>query len=130
MAHYAEIDTNDIVLRVLVVNNEQEQDEHGNDDEAKGVAYLQSLFGANTRWVRTSYHGNTRKRYAGAGMKYDAALDAFIPSQPYPSWTLNSATADWDAPTPKPVSEDNFYTWDEATLSWVAHPNTAKDAKP
>ena len=130
MAHYAELDEHNVVLRVLVVRNEDEQDEHGKDDEAKGIAYLQSLFGANTRWVRTSYHGNIRTRYAGAGMTYDATIDAFLTPKPFASWILNPGNNEWEAPVPMPRAANNneYYTWDETTLSWVAHPETVKDA--
>jgi hypothetical protein len=129
MAHYAELDEHDVVLRVLVVRNEDEQDEHGDDSEEKGIAYLQSIFGANTRWMRTSYHGNIRKRFASSGMTYHSDIDAFALPQPYKSWTLNKATAEWEAPIPKPVPKNfEFYVWDEATLSWVVQPLQSKDA--
>ena len=127
MAHYAEIDENNIVLRVIVVRNEEEQDAAGNDDEKRGIAFCQSLFGEDTRWVRTSYHGHIRTRYAGIGDTYREDLDAFVPPQPYPSWILNEATAQWQAPTPLPTDPNNYYTWDEATQSWIAHPYPTAD---
>ena len=75
MAHFAELDANDIVTRVVVVNN-SEIIENGVESEAKGIAFLQSLYG-HCRWVQTSYNGNIRGRYAEVGMKYDSVADTF-----------------------------------------------------
>lgn len=79
-------------------------------------------------WIQTSYNtrggvhvnGGTplRKNYAGIGYSYDKERDAFIPPQPFPSWTLNEDTCLWEAPTAKP-NDDKPYYWDEATQSWV-----------
>ena len=77
MAHFAEINKDGIVQRVIVVNNTELMD-NGVESEAKGVAFCKSLFGEDTDWVQTSYNGNFRGRYAGAGMKYDAVLDLFV----------------------------------------------------
>jgi hypothetical protein len=116
MAHFAEIDSNNVVLRVIVVANKDTADANGNEVESIGVAFCQRLLGGN--WVQTSYHGNIRKNYAGIGYTYDAAIDAFVPPQPYPSWVLNTDTAQWEAPVPYPT-DGKIYTWDEATQSWV-----------
>jgi hypothetical protein len=116
MAHFAEIDSNNVVLRVIVVANKDTADANGNEVESIGVAFCQRLLGGN--WVQTSYHGNIRKNYAGIGYTYDAAIDAFVPPQPYPSWVLNTNTAQWEAPVPYPT-DGKDYTWDEATQSWV-----------
>jgi hypothetical protein len=117
MAHFAELDPNNIVLRVIVVNNE-DITVNGQESEAKGIAFCRSLFGADTNWAQTSYSGSFRVRYAGIGYTFNAALNAFIPPQPYPSWTLNTTTCDWDPPTPLP-NDGKFYRWDEPTLSWI-----------
>jgi hypothetical protein len=79
-------------------------------------------------WLQTSYntHGGVhknggtplRKNYAGIGYTYDRTRDAFIPPQPFASWTLNETTCLWDAPTPMPI-DDKLYVWDETTTSWV-----------
>ena len=115
MAHFAKLDENNVVLEVHVVhNNELLQD--GVESEAKGVQFLVDLFGGN--WKQTSYNGNIRKNYAGIGYTYDTTRDAFIPPQPFLSWTLNEATCRWDAPTPYPT-DGQFYQWDEPTTSWV-----------
>jgi hypothetical protein len=107
MAHFAELDQNNIVLRVIVVPNEHEAD---------GENWCNNLLGGS--WKQTSYNGNIRARYAGVGYIYDAALDVFIAPQPFPSWALNPDTTEWEAPTPMP-DDGQIYNWDEATLSWV-----------
>ena len=121
MAHFAELDSTNTVLRVVVVGNSDCLDNSGAESEAVGVAFCQSLFGAETRWKQTSYNNRFRKRYAGIGYTYDETLDAFIPPKPYPSWKLNSDTCDWEAPVPYP-NDGNLYSWNEETLSWVPVP--------
>jgi hypothetical protein len=116
MAHFAEIDPNNVVLRVVVVGNKDTSDANGVEKEHIGAAFLEKLLGGT--WVQTSYNGNKRKNYAGAGFTYDAAIDAFVPPKPYPSWVLNNETAQWVAPMPMPT-DGKKYTWDEATQSWV-----------
>jgi hypothetical protein len=114
MAHFAKIE-NGIVTQVIVADQE----------------FIDSgAVGDTTMWIQTSYNtregihvlGGTplRKNYAAVGYSYDEALDAFIPPQPYPSWILNDETCMWNPPTPCPDDVDNSYTWDEATLSWIA----------
>ena len=110
MSHWAEIDENNIVLRVLVGNN-SEPDE--------GEAFMNSLGGT---WVKTSYNGNIRKNYAGIGMSYDAERDAFIAPQPYASWILDEETCRWEAPVAYPT-DGIMYVWDEETTDWKATVN-------
>jgi hypothetical protein len=107
MSHWAEIDENNIVLRVLVGNN-SEPDE--------GEAFMNSLGGT---WVKTSYNGNIRKNYAGIGMSYDAERDAFIAPKPYDSWILDEETCRWEAPVAYPT-DGIMYEWDEETTNWKA----------
>lgn len=116
MAHFAELDANNVVLRVIVVSNENTADVTGVEQESIGVAFCESLFGGT--WKQTSYNGNMRKNYAGIGFAYRADIDAFVPPQPYPSWVLNLDTAQWEAPVPMP-NDGKKYRWDEDTLSWV-----------
>jgi len=117
MAHFAQVDENNVVTQVIVVaNNELLLD--GVENETKGIEFCKSLLGDDTRWVQTSYNGNIRKNYAGIGYTYDPVADHFFAPQPYPSWTLDT-DAKWQAPTPMPVEEEKFFTWDEPTLSWV-----------
>lgn len=116
MAHFAELGPNNEVLRVIVVANKDTSDARGVEKEYIGKAFCERLHGG--RWVQTSYNASFRKHYAGLGFIYDENLDMFIPPQPYPSWTLNQETAEWEAPTPRP--DDEFiYHWDEDTGSWV-----------
>lgn len=116
MAHFAELDANNVVLRVIVVDNKDTADAAGVEKEHIGAAFCERLFGGN--WKQTSYNGNIRKHYAGIGYTYDADMDAFVPPQPYPSWTLD-ADANWQAPVAMPT-DGNKYAWNEANQSWEA----------
>ena len=116
MAHFAQLDENNVVLQVIVVNNSDCLDGNGNESEDVGVAFCQSLLGGN--WKQTSYNGTIRKNYAGIGYQYDSTRDAFISPKPYASWLLTESTCQWDAPVPCPT-DDKMYRWDEATTSWV-----------
>lgn len=118
MAHFAEIDENNIVLRVLVIPDEEED---------RGQDFLANDLQLGGTWLKTSYNtragvhilGGTpyRKNYAGIGFTYDVSRDAFIPPQPFPSWLLNEETANWYPPVPHP-EDDNYYNWNEENLSW------------
>lgn len=120
MAHFAELDINNIVLRVLVVPDDQE---HRGEDYLKYDIEL-----GGHRWLKTSYNTRggvhvlggfpIRKNYAGIGYMYDFNRDAFIPPRPYPSWTLNETTCLWDPPIPKP-NDGKLYYWSEELLNWV-----------
>jgi hypothetical protein len=76
MAHFAEIDENDIVIKVIVVNNDVIFDENNIENEKIGIDFCRNLFGG--RWVQTSYNNSFRKQFAGVGMKYDSDLDQFV----------------------------------------------------
>lgn len=115
MAHFAEIDQFGKVKRVIVVSNADTSDASGVEKEHIGAAFCERLFGGT--WKQTSYNGNFRKNYAGIGYSYDANIDAFVPPQPFASWTLNNVTAQWQAPTPMPT-DGKRYSWDESTTSW------------
>ena len=117
MAHFAKIETG-IVVTVEVLNNEVILDENNVEQESLGIAFIHNLYNDNTTvWVQTSYNSNFRKNYAGIGHTYDETRDAFYAPQPYPSWTLNETTCQWEAPTPYP--DEGNYTWNEDTLSWI-----------
>ena len=116
MAHFAELDNNNIVQRVIVVANKDTADANGVEQEWIGEAFCVKLFGGT--WKQTSYNGNIRKNYAGIGYAYRPDIDAFVAPQPYPSWTLN-ADAQWQAPVPYP-NDGQMHRWDEPTQSWVA----------
>lgn len=115
MAHFAQLNEQNIVTQVIVVANEELLDS-GIESEAKGIAFCQSLFGG--KWKQTSYNGNIRKNYAGIGYIYDSQRDAFIPPQPYPSWILVEETCNWTAPVVYPT-DGKMYQWDEATTNWI-----------
>jgi hypothetical protein len=127
MAHFAELDSNNIVIRVLVVRNIDITDENGQEQEQLGIAFLQKLFGG--RWIKTSYntHKNThlengipfRGNFAGKNYVYDPFNDVFYPpAGPFPSWTLNRTTWQWVAPVPYP-SDKKIYDWNEDTCTWI-----------
>jgi len=113
MSHFAQIDENNIVTRVIVI--EQDVVDTG-------------LFGDPNSWIQTSYNtyggvhtqGGTplRKNYAGIGYTYDSIRDAFISPKPYNSWVLNEDSCLYEAPTPMPT-DDKIYSWDEDTTSWI-----------
>jgi hypothetical protein len=117
MAHFAKIGLNNIVTDVLVVANRETMDSNGVEHESIGVEFLKNLTGHET-WIQTSYNGNIRKNYAGVGYTYDSQRDAFIPPQPYPSWTLVEETCNWTAPVLYPA-DGKQYSWDEATTNWI-----------
>ena len=117
MAHFAELDENNVVTRVIVVANEELLVD-GIESEAKGIEFCKSLFGNDTNWAQTSYNATMRKNYAGSGYSFDLERDAFITPKPFASWVLDEETCNWDAPVAHP-EDDKFYNWDEDTLSWV-----------
>ena len=108
MSHWAEIDENNIVIRVTVGDNNDP-----NGDE--GYQWLIDNLGG--RWIKTSYNNNIRKQYAGIGFYYDEENDVFIQPKPFESWTLDE-NFDWQPPVQKP--EVGFHIWNEETLSWEA----------
>jgi len=116
MANFAELVSNTVVLRVIVVENSDTSSADGTEKEYIGAAYCERLFGG--RWVQTSYNGSIRGRYAGAGMIYNEEHNVFTGVKPYPSWVFDSTTKDWAAPTAKP-NDGKQYDWSESTLSWV-----------
>ena len=132
MAHFCQLDENNVVTQVIVVSNDDIKDNTGTEVESIGVAFCQKLLGADTNWKQTSYNSSMRVRYAGIGYSYNAELDAFVAPQPFASWTLDSETADWVSPlgaapalTDEEVEARSFYRWDEDayqadnTTGWV-----------
>lgn len=117
MAHFAELDENNIVLRVIVVNNSVITDENGKEDEAIGIAFCKDLLGAETNWVQCSYNSSFRYNYPGKYYTYDAIKDAFYAPKPYNSWVLNQKNFTWEAPIPYPKDGKNYY-WNENRREW------------
>lgn len=120
MAHFAQLDEENIVQQVIVVNNETIENLSYPQSEPIGIEFCQSLFGGTTKWKQTSYNANFRKNYAGVGFAYDTARNAFIAPKPFNSWLLNEDTCKWEAPIPMPDT-GGPYIWDEASQSWIAH---------
>jgi hypothetical protein len=123
MAHFAELDNNNIVLRVVVVGN----DCVPSDEHIDGETWCINFFKGGT-WKQTSYNNNFRKQYAGINYTYDAAKNKFISPQPYSSWSLD-ANDDWQAPVTYPTDTDDgadpvvweyIISWDEDNLRWTA----------
>jgi hypothetical protein len=106
MSHWAEIDDNNVVIRILVGDNNDP-----NNDE--GYQWLVDNLGG--RWIQTSYNNNFRKQYAEVGGCYDENNDVFISKKPFSSWKLDE-NLDWQAPKTKP---NGFFYWDEDNLEWV-----------
>lgn len=117
MAHFAQLNNDNQVIQVIVVNNSECLDENGQESEATGVKFCQTLF-PNTVWKQTSYNNKIRKNYAGLGFTYDPNRDAFIPPKPYNSWILDETSCQWQAPVPMP-SDGKIYAWDEDNTSWA-----------
>ncbi len=114
MAHFAQLDDNNIVLNVYPVSNEILDLEN---EEESGIDFLIEWSGGHTYWKQTSYNANFRKNYAGIGFTYDEARDAFIPPKPFPSWSLDENLCQWVPPTPRPI--DGFWYWSESELDWL-----------
>jgi len=102
MAHFAKLNNNTVTEVIVAEKN-----------------FINSgLVGDEFLWVQTSYNSNFRKNYAGVGMTYDKTRDAFIHTKPYPSWTLNESTCNWEAPVAYP-DDGKMDTWNEETTNWV-----------
>ena len=140
MAHFAQLDENNIVTQVIVVGNDDCSDSNGTESESIGVAFCQKLMGADTNWKQTSYNKNMRGNYAGIGYTYMenvatlgvGSTDIFITPQPHASWTVGVATASWYPPAnpgsqPALTDEEReagkYYVWNES--NYQSDPATA-----
>ena len=122
MAHYAELDSNNVVKQVIVVSNADTSTAQGEEKESIGIAFCERLLGGI--WVKTSYNAKIRKNYAGIGYTYYKDRDAFISPKPYASWVLDENTCRWNAPVALPSDAGQgdppkMYTWNEETVNWV-----------
>ena len=115
MAHFAELNSDNIVTRVLVLDNDMITVD-GAEVESQGVQILTDLHGGT--WKQTSYNASFRKNFAAIGYEYDEDLDAFIPLKPYDSWVLNTSTCQWDAPVDHP-DDGTMCEWDEENEQWI-----------
>ena len=107
MAHFAELDDNQVVLRVIVVDNDNEDD---------GETWCKNLLGG-IAWKQTSYNKKFRKNYAGIGFTYDPDKDVFLPPKPFSKWVLDETKWVWKAPTDYP-DDGKFYSWNDNKGEW------------
>ena len=115
MAHFAQLNADNVVTKVIVIANEEITDSEDVEQEEIGQTFCAALLGGT--WMQTSYNHSFRKNFAGVGFKYDESRDAFIPPQPFASWLLNESTCTWEAPVSIPDNE-NIYIWNEETTNW------------
>tara|TARA_Y100000310_G_C20321003_1_gene640740 strand:- start:1 stop:483 length:483 start_codon:yes stop_codon:yes gene_type:complete len=129
MAHFAELDSSNVVLRVIVIDN-GEVDANGGDESTQAEEYVKNLVPLSENgvvWKQTSYNKNFRKQYAGKGFTYDSVKDVFIQEKPFSAWTLN-ADNEWIAPY-YPANDDyshpisgeatpHYKEWSEANTRW------------
>ena len=125
MAHFAQLNENNIVVWVTHVNNSDLIDENGIEQESLGIQHIHNTIpgSENCTWKQTSYNNNFRGRYASIGCYYDEKSDIFTKIKPFNSWTWNSDTLSWDSPIPRPdkiMNESSVvdHFWNEDTLSW------------
>jgi hypothetical protein len=130
MAHFAQLDENNIVTQVIAVNNDAILN-NGIESEQKGIDFCKSIYGQDTTWIQTSIntlggiHSSgkqpLRKNWAGKGDTYDPIRNAFIKQKPLNSWVLNENTCLWESPIPEPTDGPS-YLWNEETVSWILNP--------
>ncbi len=140
MAHFAKLDSNNLVTQVIVVGNDDITDANGDEVESIGIAFCHKLFGADTNWKQTSYNANQRGNYAGVGYTYMenvatlgvGSTDIFIQQKPYASWTIGVGTATWYPPSPPgpapaltnaEQTAKKYYVWNES--NYQSNPSTA-----
>jgi len=140
MAHFAQLDENNVVTQVIVVSNDDTSDSNGTETESIGVAFCQKLLGADTNWKQTSYNAKMRGNYAGIGYTYMSnvatlgvgSTDVFISQKPYASWTISTTEAQWVPPstpgaapalTDEQTAAGSYYVWNES--NYQSDPATA-----
>lgn len=136
ITHYAQLDSENKVIRVEVVDVLDVTNDDGTRDPK--VSFLKSEFGLDTVWVETFYDGSSRHRYAGIGMTYSSDLDVFIDIKPeqYPSWVLNEETYAYEPPVSEPeltqeqLDNGDLYVWNESTVSWDFVEGPGEDEPP
>lgn len=136
MAHFAELNSSNEVLRVVVISND-DVDANGGDESSTAETFVAGLIPYEENgvaWKQTSYGDNFRKQFAGIGYTYDPSKDKFIAPKPYPSWSLNSSD-DWAAPVTYPnsveISSNKVYvSWDEDNQKWLGETVVQGDPSP
>ena len=126
MAHFAELDNNNLVLRIVVISNDDVNKNGGDQSETAALAVEQIVpFSNGVKWVQCSFNGNFRGKYPGVGFTYDIEKDKFIAPKPYESWTLD-INGTWQSPVAYPsitTYGDNIkfsITWDENEQKWFS----------
>jgi hypothetical protein len=117
MAHYAFLDTENIVTEIIVGKDESNFDWERYYGDLRGQVCKRTSFntiGGVHQLGGTPY----RKNFAGVGFTYNKDKDAFIAPQPFPSWVLNEETCLWEPPTPRPDDITEFYIWNEENQTW------------
>lgn len=122
MAHFAELDSTNTVLRVVVISNEDLLDENGVEQESLGIQVCKSIFGNDTKWVQTSYNNKFRSKYAGIGYTYDEENDVFIAPQPFP-WYILGDHYGWVCPEHLNPVTGEPYTESELLLNRIPKPD-------
>jgi hypothetical protein len=128
MAHFAELDSNNKVLRV-VVGCDTDVAENGGPQSEQAATHFETVVPLSldgVKWIETSYDGSFRRQYASIDGYYDPDQDVFISEKPYPSWILNSDKI-WEAPVPRPAEHSPLSTWDEDNQTWVDYTPTPEE---
>lgn len=120
MAHFAQLDENNVVVQVIVVGNEDIKDENGVESEEIGIQFCKNLLGEDTNWKQCSYNRSFRKNFPGAGTSYDPVRDAFIFPKPFESWILDEDKCEWIPPVPRPEGIDPWL-WNEEAGAWYLY---------
>ena len=121
MAHFAELNSNNVVQRVIVVHNNELLDEHGVEQEQNGIDFCVAHYGGT--WIQTSYNNTFRGKLAIIGETYDPILNVFIPFKPFDSWSFDVSLCAWMPPILPPPDEKGFgWIWDENSQGWVKVP--------
>ena len=119
MAHFAELNSSNEVLRVIVVSND-DVNANGGEQHADAETFVTTIVPHGTggvAWKQCSYNHNFRKQYAGQGYTYDSSKNKFIAPKPYASWSLDSSD-DWQAPVDRPSDASKRYSWNETDRRW------------
>jgi hypothetical protein len=133
MAHFAQLDDENIVVRVIVISNDDILDEDGNESEEIGIALCKRLTGEeDSRWIQTSINSNIRRQYASVGGIYDPINDVFIDPKPIGVDSFILVDGKWTPPIPRPeqytqetwpltdrpFTEHHTFLWNEENVSW------------
>lgn len=133
MAHFAELDNNNIVLQILVIDNQEILNSEGIEDEQLGIDFFTEHLNSSNTFIQTSYRGTFRFNFASIGGTYDYEHGAFISEKDFDSWELDETTFTYKPPIEEPSNEDiptysngrpqYYHKWDEETIGWAHIPN-------